>query len=88
MILMIHSCIAMIMLSCSRGRKTKKCSKRYYNMTDDWKAERNAKKRAKRTVNFSDFVVSVASNEDGTDGTSNTPFCTGASRVEDDITPE
>ena len=32
-------------------------------MTDDQKAERNAKKRANRTVNFSDLVASVAASE-------------------------
>ena len=33
------------------------------NMTDYQKAGRNAKKRAKRTVNFFDPVANVASNE-------------------------
>ena len=32
-------------------------------MTDNQKAERNAKKRAKRTVNASDLVARVASDE-------------------------
>ena len=32
-------------------------------MTDDQKAERNAKKRAEGTVTFSDLVAGVATNE-------------------------
>ena len=46
-----------------REKDKERWSKMYYNITDDQKAERNAKKRAKGTVTFSDLVAGVATNE-------------------------
>jgi len=48
---------------CACAENKERCSKRYYNMTDDQKAERNAKRRAKRTVNLFDVETSIASDE-------------------------
>jgi len=48
---------------CACAENKERCSKRYYNMTDDQKAERNAKRRAKRTINLFDVEASIASDE-------------------------
>ncbi|KAG2659829.1 hypothetical protein PVAP13_1KG381500 [Panicum virgatum] len=58
----------------------------YHNMTDEQKAERNAKKRASRERSRSNARTIIASNEDQTDVICVTPFGTGASEVDDQIT--
>ncbi|RLN28890.1 structural maintenance of chromosomes protein 3 [Panicum miliaceum] len=66
-------------------RDRERSTKRYHNMTDEQKAERNTKKRASRERGRSDARTIVA---DQIDVIFVTPFGSGVSEIDDQITPE